>query len=302
MTPAVALDPGRVVSFQRLLHRCVLFALLTCIARGAPHDFATGHGTSPGGPNDPNDGQPPCHNGSASDPDAAGDSDPVDLFRGELILDRRDLFVPGRGLGVDVTFHYRSKSVENGQFGYGWTFSYSRRIRKLDDGNAVLLQGTNMLQEYVAQGGGAYTSPGGIYSTLHENGNGTFTLTYRHGAVETYDANGCLTSLQDPSGNALTFEYDPAGLLPVIAPSKYLVKVSKAVVAREYRLARITDTIGNEYDFTYNPTGSWRRSSTSAARSSTPTRPRATWRRSRSPGRRSSRRGGRPPTRTSTTT
>lgn len=108
------------MNVRRLIDRTALLLVLTCIARGAPHDFFTGTGTCPGAPGDPNSGQPLCHSGSSSDPDAAGDSDPVDLFRGELILDRRDLFVPGRGLSVDVTFHYRSQSVENGQFGYGW--------------------------------------------------------------------------------------------------------------------------------------------------------------------------------------
>lgn len=240
---------------EGLFRRALLLGVLACAGHAMPNDLVRGFGVSPGAPGNPNDGQPPCHHGSAQDPDAAGDSDPVDLFRGELILDRRDLFLPGRGLAVDVTFHYRSKSVENGQYGYGWTFNYSRRIRKLDDGNAVLLQGTNYLQEYAALGGGAYEGPDGIYSTLHENQDGTFTLTYRHGAAEEYDVNGCLVEVRDPSGNALSLEYDPAGPLPVVAPSKYLVNVTKAVVAREYRLTRITDTIGNEYDFFHDADG-----------------------------------------------
>ena len=243
------------MNVRRLLHRTAFVVGLACVARGAPHDFTTGHGTSPGAPGNPNRGQPPCHHGSANDPDARGDSDPVDLFRGELILDRRDLFVPGRGLAVDLTFHYRSQSVERGQFGYGWTCNYSRRIRKLDDGDAALLQGTNYLQVYDAQGGGVYASPPGIYSTLHGNVDGTFTLTYRHGTVEQYDVNGCLTRVEDLSGNAVTFAYDPAGLRPIVGPSNYLVGRTKAVLAREYRLTQITDTVGNTYDFEYNADG-----------------------------------------------
>jgi hypothetical protein len=71
---------GRVKILRSLF---VLFlALSPAVAGTRPHDFTTGGGTSPGAPGNPNNGQPPTHHGSANGPDAWGDSDPVDLFRG----------------------------------------------------------------------------------------------------------------------------------------------------------------------------------------------------------------------------
>ena len=213
-------------------------------------------GTSPAPPPAPGGGQAPANNPSNKEPKVQGATDPVDISRGDFILTRQDLFLPaGRGLSVDLTFTYRSRSAYNGLFGYGWDLSYNRRIRKLANNNLVALRGSNRKDEFTFSPPNTYTAPLGVYDTLVQNGDGTYTLTSKHGDVESYDVNGNLTRLQDRNGNALTFAYDPAGLLPITGKSTYFVTQTTGVIAREYRLTRITDTIGRTIDFAYSPEG-----------------------------------------------
>ncbi len=221
------------------------------------HDFPqppTPSVGSPDAPADPNGPQSTVNNSS----DSSGcppPFDPVDLHTGEFILRRQDVFWPGRQLPAEVNFTYRSRSAYNGQFGYGWNVSCSRRIRKLANNNLVVLRGTNRIDEFTFSAPNTYTAPPGIYDTLIQNQNGGYTLTSKHGVKETYNTNGKLTVLQDRNGNQLTFSYDQAGLFPVIGPSAFFVNQPTGVIAREYRLTKITDTVGRQVALAYNGEG-----------------------------------------------
>ena len=91
------------------------------------HDFSIPGGTSPTPPSNPSGGDSPPRNPSTDHPPVQGDTDPIDIHRGDFVLTRQDLFLPGRGLSVDLSFTYRSRSGHNSRFGYGWELSYHRR-------------------------------------------------------------------------------------------------------------------------------------------------------------------------------
>ncbi len=198
--------------------------------------------------------QAPVRHSSDQEPLVRAQLDPVDVQRGEFTLTRQDIFWPGRGLPVDVTFTYRSRNAYNGSFGYGWDMSYNRRVRKLSNNNVVVLRGNSRKDEFVSNQPG-YTAPPGVYDTLVQNADGTYTLTSPHGDKEFYDVNGNLARLQDRNGNALTLTYDPAGLLPVLGRSDYFMNQATGVIAREYRLTRITDAVGRPVNFAYDADG-----------------------------------------------
>ncbi len=212
-------------------------------------------GTSPAVPLSPSGGQSPARNPSDEDAKVKKKLDPIDLYLGDFIFTRQDVYLPGRGLSVDITLLYRSRSAYNGPFGYGWDMSYNKRIKKLANNNLVVLRGTNRKDEFTYSGSATYTSPPGIYDSLVQNADGTYTLTSKHGDKEFYDVNGNLTRMEDRNGNALTFTYDLAGLLPITGKSDYFVNQTTGVIAREYRLTRITDTIGRAIDFAYTAEG-----------------------------------------------
>ncbi len=212
-------------------------------------------GTSPKVTSSPTGGQGPTNWWSALLDKVKSMLDPIDVALGDFVLTRQDVLLLGRVLPVDMTFTYRSRSGYNGPFGYGWDMSYNKRIKKLSNNNLMLLRGTNRKDEFAHSGSTTYTPPTGVYDTLVQNADGTYTLTSKHGDQEFYDANGNLTKLQDRNGNALTFTYDPAGLLPITGKSAYFVNQTTGVIAREYRLTQITDTIGRTISFAYTADG-----------------------------------------------
>ena len=213
-------------------------------------------GTSPGRPDDSGGEQEPSNNPSEEDQEAQDDVDPVDLHRGDFTLSREDVVLPGRGLSIAFARRYRSQSAYNGPLGYGWDFSYNRRLYKLDSGNMVWLSGANRQDEfaYDAQTG-TYAPPPGVYVSLVQNVDGTWTLTDAHGQEQRYDADGKLTAIVDRNGNTLSFAYDPAGRLPIEGPSDYFVNQTTGVIARDFRLTTMTDPAERQLVFTYNADG-----------------------------------------------
>ena len=89
-------------------------------------------------------------------------TDPVLLHSGEEVYECQDLFIPGRGLDVDIRNRYRSGKNFNGQFGFGWTINYFYRLKILSNGSVVIHSGDGRTDEYQFQGG-QYIPPAGFY-------------------------------------------------------------------------------------------------------------------------------------------
>lgn len=233
---------------------CALILQIVLTPAALAFDETLPGGTSPQLTAPPSGGQGPANWWSVVLDKIKSVLDPVDVHLGDFVLTRQDVLLPGRGLSVDLTFTYRSRSGYNGPFGYGWDMTYNKRIKKLANNNLVVLRGANRKDEFTISGS-AYSAPSGIYDTLVKNTNGTYTLTSKHGDKEFYDANGNLTRVEDRNGNALTFTYDPAGRLPITGRSAYFVNQTTGIIAREYRLTQITDTIGRAVSFSYTAEG-----------------------------------------------
>lgn len=236
-------------SFLRVAALLVLSAL--CIDRPHAHDFTEPGGTSPGLPNN-NQTQPVgCPGCSHCVQQAA---DPVYLVTGDLIRERQDLLLPGRLLDLDITFVYRSRSAYNGPYGYGWDMAYNVRLKRLENGNALILTGSNRDEEYTwIPGIASYQTPPLVYWTLKLNPDGTHTRTFRDGLRQSFDLNGCLTRVEDRFGNAISFTYTPDPM-PIIGTSDYFVDQRGGVISREYLLLSITDTVGRAVTFQYDST------------------------------------------------
>ncbi|MBI2174208.1 MAG: hypothetical protein HYU33_03305, partial [Candidatus Omnitrophica bacterium] len=218
------------------------------------HDFLIPGGTSPTAPQPPSKGQSAAQNACGDDPVAQCMADPVHLDRGEFFIKPTDLIIPVRGLSIALTRHYRSQSAYNGSLGYGWDFTYNRRLRKLQNGNIVYLSGDNRQDEFIYNAS-TYNPSAGVYRSLVQEADGTWTLTDVHGEIQRFDIDGKLTQISDRSGNALTFAYDPAGKLPIQGPSAYFVNQTTGVIARDFRLTNLTDSLGRQITFTYNADG-----------------------------------------------
>ncbi len=200
-----------------------------------------------GVPDGPGDGEPPDQ--PENNPPCGGD--PVLLATGEQIYECSDLNIRGRGMNLIIKHSYTSGSNDNGSFGYGWTINYYARLKTLSNGNvAIVKSGRKDIYTYT---GGVYVPPPGFFETLVQNADGTWTLTKAQGEQYQFDVNGVLTAIEDRNQNRISFAYDPAGALPIIGVSNY--SSGQAVIGYDYRLIRITDTVGRFVNLSYDSNG-----------------------------------------------
>ena len=88
------------------------------------------------------------------------------------------------------------------------------------------------------------------------NGDGTWTRTFARGERYEYDMQGRLSAIEDRNGNRISFTYEGGGLLPVAGVARYtVVPGSSQVIAFDYRLTKIIDTLGREINLSYNADG-----------------------------------------------
>ncbi|VAW47772.1 hypothetical protein MNBD_GAMMA03-1554, partial [hydrothermal vent metagenome] len=184
-------------------------------------------------------------------------ADPVYLHSGEFYYECVDLVIPGRGMDVQIKHHYRSGKNYNKMFGYGWTLNYHQRLLTLANGNVVIVGETGRSDEYEYDSAiDSYTPPPGFFEELVQNGDGSWTLTKAKGNKVHFNVDGTLAALEDRNGNMISFAYDPAGLLPFYGKSSFGLDPDQSLVlGYDYRLTRITDTVGREIDLNYNANG-----------------------------------------------
>lgn len=155
----------------------------------------------------------------------------TNIFNGNLVVQKTDINVPGRGFSDVITRTYNSKDTYNGPFGYGWNFSFNSRI--YEDGTGVFLTDGDGSEHYFRRNpDNSFTHPPGIYRTLTKNADGTYVVKTKDNTKYNYDANGRLTSIVDKNNNTLTYGYDANN-----------------------RLTSITDASGRTINLSYNANG-----------------------------------------------
>jgi RHS repeat-associated protein len=205
-----------------------------------------------------NTGNPPPTQGEG-DPHPTNEEtmgDPAVVHNGEYLYTHQDLFIPSRGLPLEVTRTYRSRTAYNGRFGYGWHFNFDIKLKQFADNSIIIfnMDGKGSKHEYTYDAGD-YTAQWGVYHALVQNPDGSFTLTTKHGQNYEFDEEGRLTSIQDRNGNSLTFYYDPVGLQPIVGQSEYFVNQTEGVIAYDYMLKSIKNATGDSLTFDYNTNG-----------------------------------------------
>ncbi len=183
-------------------------------------------------------------------------TDPILLTTGEFTHTFTDLVIPSRGMPLEFKRTYRSQRNFNNRFGYGWYFNFYMRLQKLSNGNMMLVSGeTTNKTEFTLTVNPLYTSPAGVYQTLKNNGNGTNTLTDPDGTQYIFDIDGKIVTKRDRYGNQITYNYDPAGLLPVSGVSPFARNLSSIVLVYDYKLTSIVDTAGRTISLDYDNSG-----------------------------------------------
>lgn len=196
---------------------------------------------------------------------------PVNTDTGEFWHTFTDLSVPGRGIALDLTRTYSSRSASVlGPLGYGWTDSYAMSLSFGASGDATVHEG-NASAVTAAFTGSAYQFPSYVLATLVKNADGSYTFTRkdgsrymfssagqllkevdRNGYVTTLGYNGArqLTSVTDPAARALTFAYGTNGLVSSVTDP--LGRAVKFTYSASKDLTKATDARGDAWSFTYS--------------------------------------------------
>jgi RHS repeat-associated protein len=146
-------------------------------------------------------------------------ADPVDCSTGNKFETQTDFAVPGIGLGLDLTRTYNSQAASTassaGQFGYGWSASYSDHlVVDATDGTATVTQANGSTVGFTTDGT-SFTPMRWVKATLVGNEDGTYTYTLPDQTSMLFDSSGRLVSESDRYGDTTTMTYTGSELTGV---------------------------------------------------------------------------------------
>ncbi|MGK0237346.1 MAG: RHS repeat-associated protein [Candidatus Pelagisphaera sp.] len=185
-------------------------------------------------------------------------SNTVMLHSGEEVLERSDLYIPGRGdLNFEMRRTYRSRLNYDGPIGFGWTFVYDEGLFVRDNGDITRSDSNAHLDSWILQGDGSYLPPNGQFRDLTRLDDGTYLLRDPDGFQRYYRDDGRLFCYQDRFDNIMLFDYDKVGNLSTI------IDVFGREIDFEFeefpdgvdRLTRVRDFIGREIVYSYDSEG-----------------------------------------------
>ena len=92
-------------------------------------------------------------------------------------------------------------------FGNQWKNTYGDRLWERSNGDVVLERADGIRYEY-SYNGSSYDAPPLIYDALVKNPGGDYTLTTKHQAIWSFNANGTLASITDRNSNTIALGYE----------------------------------------------------------------------------------------------
>jgi YD repeat-containing protein len=147
---------------------------------------------------------------------------PVNCATGNETQTQTDLSVGGRGPALRLTPTYNSrlamKQATPGQFGFGWTGSYSAHLELSVEGKeAVVYQDNGSTVTFARSGSGEpWIAPTVVQATLADEGSG-YVYTLPNQTALHFNSSGRLTSEVDRDGNTLTMSYETEGRLTSVS-------------------------------------------------------------------------------------
>jgi RHS repeat-associated protein len=195
----------------------------------------------------PNAGVTSCNANVGKPVDNVGE--PINVTNGNMYLQQNDYHLAGTGEVIDITRTYNSNSLQVNLFGKGWSSAYDESIRTYSNANPRLYLPDGRAVDFT--GSGTLTPvQGDFHGQLVQNGNGTYTLTYKDGRVHQFNAAGKLTSLADRNNNQTLLTYDTGGNLTSITDASGRV----LTVTRDTsgRVLSISDSVDVVATYTYS--------------------------------------------------
>ena len=218
----------------------------------------------------PNAGQGGNGGGEGGDCDSCActrGNKPVDHSTGIKFETVTDVSFGGARGGITVTRLYSSDnaaSAISGRFGRGWKDNYDVKLSGswLSGGAGRVVmpdEQTGRLFSYVrteSDGTLVFTTTGTtgqLGDVLRKLTNGTFEYRYATAQVMRFDNGGRMTAALDSNGNTTSLTYTGANLTQISDPVGRIVSLN---YNSSNRVIRIADHSGQEWRYTYDPSGS----------------------------------------------
>jgi RHS repeat-associated protein len=151
----------------------------------------------------------------------------VNTYNGNLFYQRQDIFIPGRGLSLDITFSYNSSCrADDFGFGKGWIFNYNLSY-EIDSVDFILLQMDGSRDIFTAINNN-FNAPVGVFDTLTKYQTSKYQLTTKEGTKYFFDnaTHKKVSKIEDRYGNTLTFMYSNAKLSSITDASGRILTFS----------------------------------------------------------------------------
>jgi len=178
---------------------------------------------------------------------------------GKETFKRTDMVVKGV-YPISITRIYSSDTTYDSQLGYGWAFSFDKRLFEYPDQSIVIRHGCGNINRYIYSAGSyqADTSIGIQTNVLIKNADGSFTLTYPKGQKDQFDIQGRLIASFDIKGNSLEYSYDASGKFPLWGSSPNTLDPGKSFISAymprltQIQVRNASGEAGNSVSFSYD--------------------------------------------------
>lgn len=152
----------------------------------------------------------------------------VNVHSGNLSFSQVDVTLPGRGIPISVirTYNSRASMYLPYIYGYGWSYNIDAHLNYVDGGIVTFTNSDGTKYFFAKNNDGTYKSPPGVKLNLKSE-SGIYYIETRNGIkyyidsygrldyiIDTYenttnisyDMNGNISSISDPSGRSITFD------------------------------------------------------------------------------------------------
>ena len=177
---------------------------------------------------------------------------PVSVDNGNMFTNpQKDLGIPARGLPLEFTRMYNSRSTDMTHVGYGWNHTYHRFLQVLVDGGVMITKPDGSAVFFQKDpNNGTYTPLYGEKTTLQLLADGTYLHREKDGIAYSFEPQeGHLLYITDPNGNALQLAYTEGLLYSVTDPAGRLLRFT---YNHHQQVATLTDPAGRILQYAYD--------------------------------------------------
>ncbi|MBU1737106.1 MAG: chitobiase/beta-hexosaminidase C-terminal domain-containing protein [Proteobacteria bacterium] len=179
-------------------------------------------------------------------------SDSVNTSTGNFVYGMADLAIPGRGMSFAFERTYNSQDGTDGPLGFGWTHNYNISLSIGGSGEVIVRWGDGRTEVWSPDGGGGFTPMYGVFSTLIDNGDSTFTLRQKDMIEYRFNIANQISEIVDEYGNTITFNYSGSELTSI---TDTVGRTISFTYDANSRITSILDPISRSVTFTYDANG-----------------------------------------------